>query len=835
MCRLHGPCNHTTDDCNTLRDLKKRGLTVVNTRTINQVREDDQEEEEINKISEAYYISTVNNCERISNNFSSINPCKIKANVQGNQISALLDTGADISLISLKNIPKNSPIVDVEDNFSLISASNDKIKCIGKIHGLKIVIDNNKYFIDIYITKNSMPHIILGINFIKKYPHILTQRLKPVRLDKSEKQNNQEKDKFLMQISINDIINQNQDIFKDKITPTTLCTKIKHHIETGEHKPQRQYNGRIPIHLDKAVGEEINKLLEQGVIVKSKSEWCSRLVPIIKENGSIRLCVDYRHINNITDKETYPLPHISDILDKLSKAKIFSIIDATTGYYQIALSDTSREKTAFTYQNIKYEFKRMPFGLCNAPSTFQALMDNTFSGKDRVFVLPYLDDIVIFSENLEKHIEQLQYVFLKLKAINLILNKNKCKFGKSELKILGNIVSFKKIKPDPQKIKALSEYQRPVTIKELRAFLGLSNQMRNFIRNFAAYTTPLNNLLKGETKRSVKRINWTTDTIQAFEETKRIITNITYRSQPDFSKDMILTTDASKDSIGAILSQKTKDDKEQVIYYFSRGMTGAEKNYSVTEKELLAVVKGMQHFRQYLIGKPFTLHTDHSALEYLTRGTELNSRLMRWALELQEYSYIPKYIKGENNPADGLSRQPNICLLDLQLTQNEKIQILSDYHKTSGHGSAHTMKFLLRDKYYWENQQQDIRNYIRGCLTCLKSGGLKRNTKNKVIRSSHINELWEVDLIGPIKGSEGENKFILVCVDHFSKWVEAFLINNKSAGNVTNKLRVIINKNGIPEEILSDNGKEFRNSEIGKLCTEYNIMWKYNSPDITKQ
>lgn len=384
-------------------------------------------------------------------------------------------------------------------------------------------------------------------------------------------------------------------------------------------------------------------------------------------------------------------------------------------------------------------------------------MDTIFSGKDKSFVLPYMDDIIIFSQTKEEHIEHLNYVFMKLLANNIYLNKKKCKFLETEVKMLGNIVSHKKVKPNPEKVNAIKNYKKPDTIKELRAFLGLANQMRHFIKNFADIINALNSMLEGQSKRSVKKIKWTKDSLEAFEVTKRIITDITFRSQPDFTKKFILTTDASNAAIGAILSQELIEGEEQVIYFYSRKMSKAEQNYSVTDKELLAVVKGINHFRHYLNGKEFVLKTDHKALECLNKSTELSSRLMRWALHLQEYKFKLTYIEGDKNAADGLSRYiKTLRLEDLKLNELDKLKILQSYHISSGHGSYENMKFLLADKITWENQSKEIKKLIDTCEVCQKAERKKTNTKNLILDIRERNKLWLLDLVGPIKSKEGK-------------------------------------------------------------------------------
>lgn len=228
---------------------------------------------------------------------------------------------------------------------------------------------------------------------------------------------------------------------------------------------------------------------------------------VSKPDGSLRICIDYRALKKITIKDKYPLPRIDKILDNLNSVKFFSTLYATSGYYQIAMAERDKEKTAFAWRNELYDFNRMPFGFCNAPATFQRYMDKVFRKKLGIFVIPYLDDIIIYFKSIEDHKDYLKLVVNRLKSAGVRLNKKKCHFFKTKIKVLENIVTEGCIKPDPGKVKAIREYPAPNTIKELRSFLGTVSYCRRFIVDYALIVAPLNNLLKGKTRRSTKRIS----------------------------------------------------------------------------------------------------------------------------------------------------------------------------------------------------------------------------------------------------------------------------------------------------------------------------------------
>ncbi|KAF9758266.1 Retrovirus-related Pol polyprotein from transposon, partial [Nosema granulosis] len=418
----------------------------------------------------------------------------------------------------------------------------------------------------------------------------------------------------------------------------------------------------------------------------------------------------------------------------------------------------------------------MPFGLCNAPATFQRAIDFILKDCLGKFVIPYLDDIIIYSNNQEDHKYHVEYVLKKLKAHNIILNKSKCKFFRKEVKILGNIISEGMVKPDPEKISCIKQYPLPETVRELRSFLGIANYCREFIVDFAGKTKCLYDLLKGETKRSVRRLNHTEETLDAFNMIRRSLTDSTSRAQPDFNREFILTTDASEIGMGAILSQIDERGQERMISAFSKNFDKHQRNYSVTDKELLAVVKSIEHYRHYLLGKEFLLKTDHKALTYLWKSKNPTSRLLKWAMKLQEYKFRVVYIKGEDNTADGYSRI-NMLRTDKEkkLSEEDKDKILKEYHITLGHGSKNNMKYAISRRYNWPGMYKEIEKVCDECVTCKRFGNQEINTKNKVIETSRENELWEIDLVGRIS-DKGKNKFIFVGIDHYSKWIETRII-----------------------------------------------------------
>lgn len=399
-------------------------------------------------------------------------------------------------------------------------------------------------------------------------------------------------------------------------------------------------------------------MLDQKIIQPSLSPWSSPIWIVPKKTDASgqkkwRIVIDYRKLNDITIGETYPIPNIVEILDQLGNSKYFTTLDLASGFHQITMTQKDACKTAFSVPQGHFEFTRMPFGLKNAPSTFQRLMNNVLTGLqgERCFV--YLDDIVSYSHDLKTHIENLGAIFDRLRKFNLKLQPDKCEFLRKEVGYLGHIISEEGLKPDPNKIKSVKEFPIPKSPKDIKSFLGLISYYRRFIPEFSKLSKPLTSLLKKDAS-----FLWTNEQQLAFETLKDKLITSPVLIYPDFTKPFNLTCDASNYAISAILSQGPIG-KDRPVAYASRTLNKCEINYSTTEKELLAIVWGCNSFRPYLFGRKFIIVTDHRPLKWLFNHTDPSSKLQRWRLQLQEFEYEIIYRKGKlNSAADALSRYP---------------------------------------------------------------------------------------------------------------------------------------------------------------------------------
>jgi len=455
------------------------------------------------------------------------------------------------------------------------------------------------------------------------------------------------------------------DIFYEPNTKLSFTSKIKHEIKTTDEIPVHTKSYRYPYVHKEEVRKQINEMLEKNIIRPSSSPWSSPIWIVPKKMDASgkqkwRIVVDYRKINEKTISDRYPIPNINDILDKLGRAQYFSTLDLASGFHQIEMEETSIGKTAFNVENGHYEYLRMPFGLKNAPSTFQRVMDEVLKDVQNKICMVFMDDIIVFSSGLEEHIKNLKLIFQKLRDANLKIQVDKCEFLRHEVEFLGHIVTREGIKPNKKKIEAIQKYPIPKTPRDIKSFLGLLGYYRKFIKNFAKITKPMTECLKKNCK-----VEHTKEFVDCFNTCKNLLSSEPVLTYPDFNKPFELTTDASMYAIGAILSQDNHP-----ICYASRTLNPAEIHYSTIEKELLAIVWSCQYFRPYLFGHKFTILTDHQPLQWLFSLKEPASRLVRWRLKLEEFDYQIQYKRGkQNQAADALSRNP----VDLNALETESI------------------------------------------------------------------------------------------------------------------------------------------------------------------
>lgn len=474
------------------------------------------------------------------------------------------------------------------------------------------------------------------------------------------------------------LIYEYSEIFQQDELPLTFTNRIKHHIKTTDEHPIYTKSYRYPeIHRQEVRGQ-IDKMLSQNIIRPSYSPWSSPIWVVPKKADASgkqkwRIVVDYRKLNDKTISDKYPIPNITQLLDKLGRCQYFTTLDLASGFHQIEMNPEDIPKTAFNTENGHYEYLRMPFGLKNAPATFQRVMEDVLRGLQNNICLVYLDDIIIFSTSLQEHLERLKLVFDRLRDSNFKIQLDKSEFLQKEVSYLGHVVTPDGVKPNPDKINSILNYPIPKNPKQIKGFLGLLGYYRKFIPSFAKITKPMTNCLKKDAKIDINDPTYR----NCFEHCKTLLVNEPILQYPDFNQIFHLTTDASNYAIGAVLSQGPIG-QDRPIAYASRTLNNHEINYSTIEKELLAIVWATKYFRPYLFGRKFNILTDHKPLQWLFSLKEPNSKMVRWRLKLEEFDYTIIYKKGtQNKVADPLSRIE--CLVNE--TESPIVKYINQFHE----------------------------------------------------------------------------------------------------------------------------------------------------------
>nr|CAN60792.1 hypothetical protein VITISV_015829 [Vitis vinifera] len=622
------------------------------------------------------------------------------------------------------------------------------------------------------------------------------------------------------------------------------------------------------------VRAEVLKLLQAGIIYPiSDSPWVSPNQVVPKKSGITvvqnekgeeittrltsgwRVCIDYRKLNAVTRKYHFPLPFIDQVLERVSGHPFYCFLDGYSGYFQIEIDVEDQEKTTFTCQFGTYAYRRMTFGLCNAPATFQRCMLSIFSDMVERIMEVFMDDITIYGGTFEECLVNLEAVLNRCIEKDLVLNWEKCHFMVHQGIVLGHIISEKCIEVDKAKVELIVKLPSPTTVKGVRQFLGHAGFYRRFIKDFFNLSKPLCELLAKDAK-----FIWDERCQKSFDQLKQFLTTTPIVRAPNWQLPFEVMCDASDFAIGAVLGQR-EDRKPYVIYYASKTLNEAQRNYTTTEKELLAVVFALDKFRAYLVGSFIIVFTDHSALKYLLTKQDAKARLIRWILLLQEFDLQIRDKKGvENVVADHLSR--------LVIAHNSHVLPINDdfpeeslmlLAKTPWY--AHIANYLVTGevpnqiirKCVPKEEQQGILSHCHesacgghfasqktamkvlqsgSCDRCQRLGKLTR--RNQMLMNPilivDLFDVWGIDFMGPFPMSFG-NSYILVGVDYVSKWVEAIPCKHNDHRVVLKFLKEnILSRFGVPKAIISDGGTHFCNRPFSTLLAKYGVKHKVATP-----
>ena len=438
------------------------------------------------------------------------------------------------------------------------------------------------------------------------------------------------------------------------------CTDAtKHVIELMKDEPFKERFHRITPPLVDEVRQDIQEMLDGGAIRLSQTPWCNAVVLVRKKDGLLRFCIDFRRLNARTKKDAYPLPRMQETMESMVGAQHFSCMDLKSGFWQIKMDEESRQYTTFTVGSMGvYKFLHMPYGLCNAPATFQHLMQNCLGELNLTYALIYLDDMIVYSKTEGEHLVRLHAILERFMENGLKLKPSKCNFFHTEINYLGHKVSVDRMEPGTEGLKGITEIAPPAMYTQVRKFLGTTGYFCHFIKGYARITKPLNDLLQGEnSKLKSHPVGLLPDALAAFQELKMKFLTAPVLAFADFKKPFLLETNASIEGLGAVLSQEQEDGRYHLVAYTSHGLKGGKLKYHSSKLEFLALKWAMtKQFREYLQYQPFLVKTDNNPLTYVFTTPNLDAVGHRWVAAMAGYNFEIQYVCGlDNKVANALS------------------------------------------------------------------------------------------------------------------------------------------------------------------------------------
>ncbi|CAN6444870.1 unnamed protein product [Victoria cruziana] len=670
-----------------------------------------------------------------------------------------------------------------------------------------------------------------------------------------------------------------------------FCQHMIHKLE--DSKPTREFQRRLNPAMKEVDKKEIIKWLDAGIIFPiSDSEWVSPVQVVPKKAGLTmvknehgeeiptraqtgwRVCIDYRKLNAATRKDHFPLLFLDQVLERLAGQSYYCFLDGYSSYNQVAVHPDDQEKTTFTCPFGTFAFRRMPFGLCNAPGTFQRCMLSIFLDMIEDTMEVFMDDFSIYGSSFDDCLQKLERVLIRCEETNLVLSWEKSHLMVREGIVLGHVVSERGIEVDKAKIETIAKLAPPSCVREVRSFLGHAGFYRRFIKDFSKISRPLCDMLAKDVT-----FIFSEDCRDSFLKLKEALSSAPILRVPDWTLPFEIMCDASNYAIGVILGHRV-EKKPMVIYYASKTLVDAQMHYTTTEKELLAVVFALEKFRSYILGSKVLIYTDHAALKYLLSKKDTKPRLIRWILLLQEFDLEIKDKKGsENVVVDHLSRVlvgsnrdelpicdtfPDESLLGIMsltklpwfadycnylvtkempshwnqvfrrcVPEEEFQSILSFCHSQAcgGHYSGKkTAAKVLQSGFFWASLHKDAYIFCKQCVTCQQMGSISRRDCIPPILVVDVFDVWGINFMGPFPPSFGF-LYILVAVDYVLKWVEVVAIRTNDHKVVLKFIKHnIFSRFRVPRVMISDGGKHFRNVQVASLLRKYSVHHMLATP-----
>lgn len=678
------------------------------------------------------------------------------------------------------------------------------------------------------------------------------------------------------------LIKKYKNIFAiDKFDVGIVRSKKKAEIKLikDEYVNSRPYKCSIPD--EREIKTQIKKLLEANLIEESESAFASPVTLAYKkeDGGKTRLCIDFRKLNSLIVPECYPFPTINDIIDKIPNCKYFTVIDINSAFWSIPLKESDQEKTSFITKFGKFMFKVLPFGLKNAPAIFQRTLSNIIrrNGLDESCI-NYIDDILIFSKTWEEHIKHIEELLDIMNKEGFKIKLSKCKFASKSVKYLGHFIQENKISPAQENLDAIKKLKRPTDKSGVRSILGSINFYLKYIQNSAEKFEPLHKLLKKNVE-----FNWTNECEESFNLIKKYLCSSPILSIYDINKEVFIETDASFKGLGAALKQPQTDGKLHPVAYFSRKLSDKEKKMDIIHLECKAIKEALKYWQYYLIGREFTVCSDHKPLENLKTKSRTDEILGDLVHYLSQFNFKIIYRKGKDNIlADLLSRQPVLeyfenedelkvvnlieireILHDQRINNKElesakktekcnnitfkrlkgraRIFVSTDFgirliklvHEYYGHIGVVQMRNKIRPFYYFKNLDKLINKYCKNCSICRENKSRRSRiigSMSKLGPAKHPFEIMSIDSVGGFGGNRTPKKFMHILVDHFTRYAWISTSVGQSAKDFIKLIDSITQKNRI-KIILADQYASLNSRELKSYLDKLNIQLVFTSID----